>query len=168
MPALKDITGLRFGRLTVLGLYERGRRGRHIRWLCQCDCGKTIIIWGANRPNSCGCSRPGHPIHGQSFSLTYKSWSSMMQRCYNPKSVQYRWYGGRGIRACERWHKFENLLSDMGERLPGTTLDRIDPDGNYEPGNCRWATPKEGINRGRFKPRSLPSDAEGSVIQERQ
>jgi hypothetical protein len=72
---------------------------------------------------------------------TYASWRSMMSRCYNPKATAYENHGGRGIIVCEEWHNFENFLSDMGERPPDKTLDRYpNNDGNYEPGNCRWAT----------------------------
>lgn len=76
-------------------------------------------------------------------SRTYYSWRSMCARCANPKNNRYYLYGGRGITVCARWHTFEKFLADMGERPEGKTLDRLDLNGNYEPGNCRWATAKE-------------------------
>lgn len=81
--------------------------------------------------------------HGRCKTPIYRTWAQMIQRCENPKNPFYRRYGGRGIIVCERWHEFLNFLQDMGERPLGRTLDRINNDGNYEPGNCRWATPKE-------------------------
>lgn len=92
--------------------------------------------------------------HGLTGSPTYNTWASMKQRCLNPNSPKYRLYGGRGITICDRWLKFENFLADMGERPPGLTLDRIDNDGDYEPGNCRWATSTQQIaNRRPQSPR---------------
>ena len=84
----------------------------------------------------------GHSVGGKKTSM-YRRWQSMWERCNYPKHRTYKYYGGRGIVVCERWSKFENFLADMGEPPPGMSLDRIDNDGNYEPGNCRWATGKE-------------------------
>lgn len=81
--------------------------------------------------------------HGRSLTPTHISWMSMNRRCNNPNAWQYRHYGGRGIKICARWASFELFLEDMGERPAGTTLDRIDTDGHYAPGNCRWATKSE-------------------------
>lgn len=82
--------------------------------------------------------------HGMSNSPAYKSWQEMKTRCYNKKRAKYRRYGARGIRVCDRWLKsFQNFYDDMGDRPEGKTLDRINNDGNYEPSNCRWATPLE-------------------------
>lgn len=100
-------------------------------------------------------SRGNHVHHGYARrdsqgrqSPTYVSWLGMIARCTKPNHNRYYRYGGRGIQICVKWIFFENFLTDMGERPLGTSLDRMDNDGNYEPGNCRWATPKEQcINR---------------------
>jgi hypothetical protein len=90
--------------------------------------------------------------HGQSGTRTYASWSSMKSRCSNPKNSSWEYYGGRGITVCAKWQEYTNFLADMGERPLGKSLDRIDSNGNYEPGNVRWATPSEQIkNRRPFK-----------------
>jgi hypothetical protein len=157
MSKLIDNTGLRFGRLIALRYSHIGPAGAH--WLCQCDCGSTTITSSnhlrTGHTTSCGCvhlealQRSQQPKHGhfrqQRQSPTYVSWRSMINRCTNPRAIGFQYWGGRGITVCERWlHSFEAFLEDMGERPEGKTLDRWpDPDGNYEPGNCRWSTAKE-------------------------
>ena len=95
----------------------------------------------------------GHNRGGNRMSPTYRTWDSMIGRCTRPSNASYPRYGGKGITVCERWRVFENFLADMGDRPEGRTLDRIDPSGNYEPGNCRWLTPKEQLARRRPRQR---------------
>lgn len=149
---LKDLTGMRFGRLTVIAFSHRGERGK-AWWRCRCDCGTERVISRMNltrRLNptqSCGCYRADHVRaavwqHGGYRAPEYLNWRSMLKRCERVKNHNYKDYGGRGIRVCERWHDFNNFLADMGPRpSPRHTIDRIDRDGHYERGNCRWATP---------------------------
>lgn len=91
----------------------------------------------------------GNIRHGLFHTRAWVSWNMMLQRCTNPKRDKYEYYGGRGIKVCERWLTFENFYADMGERPEGWSLDRMDVNGNYEPGNCKWATKKEQANNRR-------------------
>jgi hypothetical protein len=114
---------------------------------CQCTCGterdfvRTSVRFGASR--SCGCNARGKPKHGMSETPTYKVWSAMIARCGRSSHPQYGRYGLRGISVCSRWLEFEAFLLDMGEKPDGLTLDRINNDMGYEPGNCRWVSHRE-------------------------
>ena len=120
------------------------------------DCGKELHVrknlrlQNANRRCKECFLKPSHGhATGGVISPTYRCWVQMKQRCTNPKKPDYKYYGGRGIEVCMRWLKFENFLADMGERPEGLTLDRINNDGNYESGNCRWATRMEQMHNTR-------------------
>ena len=147
----KDLTGQRFGRLVALEPVGRDKYNG-ILWKCQCDCGNTRIVHCHNltsgNTKSCGCLHKEqavalHLTHGMSHSSEYSTWKFMLQRCENPNHKHFKYYGGRDIRVCKRWHKFENFYEDMGQRPEGKSIDRIDNNGNYEPGNCKWSTPHE-------------------------
>ncbi len=142
----QDLTGKKHGRLTAL------KRIDSSKWLFRCECGKekpiNIYDWRKGSVISCGCryKETNNAItrHGMSLSREYNSWNSMMDRCTNPNGAKYPEYGARGIKVCERWRLFDNFLADMGPRPAGTSLDRFPgQEGDYEPGNCRWATPKQ-------------------------
>jgi len=144
------LIGLRFGALIVLKIAPP--INRKARLICLCKCG-DVRAYGSyelrrGKSRSCGCERGSNITraklkHGSCNSPTYNSWVSMLQRCTNPNKSSYPYYGGRGITVCARWQKFENFLADMGARPINLSLDRIDPNGNYEPANCRWASRKE-------------------------
>lgn len=143
----------RFGRLTYIceggPIKTKSHDIRRARF--RCDCGKVVDMQPSKVRNgvvqSCGCysaesARKRFTQHGQYKTVEYKTWNGMMQRCHNPKDARYPNYGGRGITVCPEWHGHDGLLrfiDFMGQRPEGASIDRIDPDGNYEPGNVRWA-----------------------------
>ena len=141
MRAYQDLTGQQFGRITVT--HRNFERGPGTYWYGLCSCGTQVLAtagdFKSGHSKSCGCLQR---THGMSHSRTYRSWEAMIQRATNPKP-NYKYWNGRGITVCERWKKFENFLADMGERPAGKSIDRVNNDGNYEPGNCRWATQRE-------------------------
>lgn len=148
-------------RLTVIGEDTPGNRGQK-RLVCRCECGTIKTFYQYNLRNgttrSCGCLRSEtvrarETIHGRSHTPAYEVFKLMHRRCGDPKAVGYHNYGGRGITVCERWKTFENFHADMGDPPPKLTLDRINNDGNYEPGNCQWATRSE--QRRNQRPKSL-------------
>lgn len=164
----KDITGKRYGRL--LALERAPDRDGKIQWRMLCDCGTIKIVPRNNlcsNIQSCGClrvetgRRSGRMAlrHGEtrngSSSPEYKAWRSMKDRCLNPNHARFDLWGGRGITVCQRWMLFDNFLQDMGHKpSPDLTLDRTDNDGNYEPGNCRWATWRQQRKNQRKLPRT--------------
>lgn len=146
-----ELTGQKFGRLTVL---EKAgiNKNRVILWKCVCACGKIKIVRSVSLRNghtkSCGCLqkdiiRKIRTTHGMQKTLIYKIWAAMLQRCNNPKDKAYKDYGGRGIKVCERWLKFENFFADMGERPENLTIERIDNDKGYYKKNCGWRSRTE-------------------------
>lgn len=173
--ALEIEVGTVFGRWTVLAPAKRDKHGRK-RFLCRCDCGVEKLVAGTylrhGKSQSCGCLQreraPGAPIkHGMAGTPEYRAWQQMRQRCSNRRHVEWRNYGGRGICVCKEWDQsFQAFYEHVGPRPSSQhSLDRIDNDGNYEPGNVRWATASEQRRNQRY----MPTQREGrELVQDAQ
>lgn len=174
MRAHSNLVGQKFGRLTVESL-ERIKGV--LCWRCSCDCGGTVTLrtarlTGSRPTKSCGClwleTVPGsNRTHQRTGDYLHRIWGLIVHRCCNPKSPAYGNYGGRGITICNRWrYSFEAFVADVGERpTDAHTLDRINNDGNYEPGNVRWATRTEQARNTRFN-RRITVNGVTKVLQE--
>lgn len=175
MSTALNLKGQRFGRLVAIAKEENKKGDGVARWKCACDCGNVAIVRAQTLrrgdTRSCGCLRTKvlreRSIHGQSKTREYEAWQNMMKRCYDKKNKSFKHYGGRDIRVCKRWHRFENFLKDMGRKnKPNFTLERINNNKGYSPKNCVWAS-RSKQNRNKRIPRNKTSKYRGVSLCKR-
>jgi hypothetical protein len=173
MPQRDNLAGMRFGMLTAIECVSP-IPCKQIRWLCRCDCGKELTIYRSNlsRQSSCGCAVRRHgggspSIHGMSQTREYSIWQGILARCDNPTCNGYANYGGRGIRVCDEWRRdFLAFYDYVGPRpTPKHSLERIDNERGYEPGNVKWATCSEQL-RNRRKVRAVGNFSTDELLDE--
>ncbi len=146
---VKDLRGSRFDRLSVI------RYVGESKWECRCECGKTVVVNGNNMKNghtkSCGCLKLENSVkHGKCATPEYTVWVNLRRRCNEPGHPSFARYGGRGIKMCAEWMSFKRFFSDVGPRPSSLhSIDRINNEGNYEPGNVRWATQSQQMSNTR-------------------
>jgi hypothetical protein len=147
----RDLTNRKFGRWTVIARGPNWKTSSQSssRWFCRCECGTERVVHGAHlvqgRSKSCGCINFRHGwARRRNVAPEYEIWLGMKRRCFKPKNSGYKYYGAKGVTVCQRWlDSFANFMADMGPRPKGMSIERKDSKGNYEPGNCRWATQTE-------------------------
>jgi len=157
-----ELEGQTFGRLTAVKFIKKSSQKSF--WLCRCACGNFVTVRTDSLTRgvtkSCGCYQsesvskrmkefPNSRTHGRSRSPVYRTWDGIIQHCTNPNTKGFKYWGGRGVKVCDKWKTFEGFFEDMGERPNGLTIHRINPFGNYEPSNCKWATYEEQNNNRR-------------------
>jgi hypothetical protein len=162
---LVDRTGQIFGKLVVTKQAGRDKL-KKVLWQCKCECGnETVVVSGSlvtGNTTSCGCEK-GNYKHGGTGKGSYNTWRAMIRRCTIPTDKDYPRYGGKGVTVCPAWMEYEQFAKDMGEPQGDETLDRINVYGNYEPDNCRWASPKTQARNIRI-PKSSKTGATGILF----